>query len=175
MLTFTTVGSARASNAVRPVGRGGADLVAIRKQEVLEQHTVRSRASVRRTLRSTRLPLEAGATCVSVRRSSEFEFARRQERTLRRAVADPVLAIGDDVQQECADRIDGDGRARTEHGTYVKEAIHGEGGATRPSLSELLGVGCVCRELDALAILDVSGEPPAPAAKPLRFGANLQD
>lgn len=66
-------------------------------------------------------------------------------------------------------------RLRTEHGTYVKEAIHGEGGATRPSLSELLGVGCVCRELDVLAILDVSGEKPEIPVKPLAFGANLQD
>lgn len=66
-------------------------------------------------------------------------------------------------------------RLRTEHGTYVKEAIHGEGGATRPSLSELLGVGCVCRELDVLAILDVSGEKAPIPAKPLAFGANLQD
>lgn len=66
-------------------------------------------------------------------------------------------------------------RLRTEHGTYVKEAIHGEGGATRPSLAELLGVACVCRELDVLAILDVSGaEPPKPAAR-VAFGANLDD
>jgi tRNA pseudouridine synthase 10 len=66
-------------------------------------------------------------------------------------------------------------RLRTEHGTYVKEAIHGEGGATRPSLSELLGVACVCRELDVLAILDPVGDRPPPAAKPLVFGANLLD
>jgi len=65
-------------------------------------------------------------------------------------------------------------RLRTEHGTYVKEAIHGEGGATRPSLSALLGVGCVCRELDVLAILDVTGDPPVPPPKPLGFGANLE-
>ncbi len=66
-------------------------------------------------------------------------------------------------------------RMRTEHGTYVKEAIHGEGGATRPSLSELLGVACTCRELDVIDILDVEGTavdvPPAPPA----FGANLAD
>lgn len=66
-------------------------------------------------------------------------------------------------------------RLRTEHGTYVKEAIHGEGGATRPNLSELLGAACVCRELDVLAILDVSGEPPPPPPKRAAFGANLDD
>lgn len=46
----------------------------------------------------------------------------------------------------------------TEHGTYVKEAIGGDEGRTRPSLAELLGVGCRCIELDVLAILDEEGE-----------------
>ncbi|RMH02393.1 MAG: hypothetical protein D6702_08905 [Planctomycetota bacterium] len=42
---------------------------------------------------------------------------------------------------------------RTAHGTYVKEAISGDEGRTRPSLAELLGVGCRCVELDVLEIL----------------------
>ena len=46
---------------------------------------------------------------------------------------------------------------RTQHGTYVKEAISGEGGSTQPSLADLLGVGCECVELDVLEILDVDG------------------
>jgi len=46
---------------------------------------------------------------------------------------------------------------RTAHGTYVKEAISGEEGRTRPSLSELLGVACHCRELDVMAILPPDG------------------
>ena len=45
----------------------------------------------------------------------------------------------------------------TQHGTYVKEAISSEGGMTRPSLAELLGVGCECVELDVTAILDEEG------------------
>jgi tRNA pseudouridine synthase 10 len=46
---------------------------------------------------------------------------------------------------------------RTQHGTYVKEAVSGEGGHTRPSLAELLGVECECLELDVTAILDEEG------------------
>jgi tRNA pseudouridine synthase 10 len=65
-------------------------------------------------------------------------------------------------------------RLRTEHGTYVKEAIHGEGGATRPSLSELLGVSCACRELDVIDILDEGGQQVEIPRKPLEFGANLE-
>ncbi|MCC6408164.1 MAG: hypothetical protein IT453_13460 [Planctomycetes bacterium] len=47
---------------------------------------------------------------------------------------------------------------RTEHGTYVKEAISGENGSTRPSLAELFGVPCECLELDVTAILDEGGK-----------------
>lgn len=43
---------------------------------------------------------------------------------------------------------------RSEHGTYIKEAVSGDEGRTRPSLSELLGAPCACVELDVLAILD---------------------
>jgi tRNA pseudouridine synthase 10 len=58
-------------------------------------------------------------------------------------------------------------RLRTQHGTYVKEAVTGEGGATRPSLSELLGVPCRCVELDVHAILDAEGNPlPEPRRAP---------
>jgi len=64
-------------------------------------------------------------------------------------------------------------RMRTEHGTYVKEAISGENGASRPSLSELLGVPCRCVELDVIEILDEAGDAPAPLARPDVFGAGL--
>jgi tRNA pseudouridine synthase 10 len=64
-------------------------------------------------------------------------------------------------------------RLRTEHGTYVKEAIHGEGGATRPSLSELLGTACACKELDVLDILDVTGTQVDAPPRAAPFGANV--
>jgi tRNA pseudouridine synthase 10 len=47
----------------------------------------------------------------------------------------------------------------TEHGTYVKEAISGEGGSTEPSIASLLGVPTRCLELDVLGILGETGEP----------------
>jgi tRNA pseudouridine synthase 10 len=65
-------------------------------------------------------------------------------------------------------------RVRTEHGTYVKEAVHGEGGQSVPSLSELLGVPCRCVELDVLAILDEEGaEQTVRRAPPKAFGAGI--
>ncbi len=51
-------------------------------------------------------------------------------------------------------------RIRSAHGTYIKEAISGENGRTRPSLTELLGAPCACVELDVLEIL-----PPEPASE----------
>ena len=63
---------------------------------------------------------------------------------------------------------------RTEHGTYVKEVLSGEGGKTEPSLTGLLGVRCVCLELDVLAILDESGEAePVYQTGPPPFGKGI--
>jgi tRNA pseudouridine synthase 10 len=64
-------------------------------------------------------------------------------------------------------------KLRTEHGTYVKEAINGENGMTRPSLSELLGVPCRCVELDVLNILDVAGKKVDTRPTPAAFGQNI--
>ncbi len=43
-------------------------------------------------------------------------------------------------------------RLRSAHGTYIKEAISGL--RTEPSVASLLGVHCVCVELDVMAILE---------------------
>lgn len=69
---------------------------------------------------------------------------------------------------------------RTQAGTYVKEAISGEGGMTEPSLADVLGLGgAQCVELDVLAILGEEGDeenPPTRVDAPpaLGFGAGLE-
>lgn len=65
-------------------------------------------------------------------------------------------------------------RIRTEHGTYVKEVVNGESGATSPSLADLLGLPCRCLELDVLAILDVEGHEEPVRRAPAAFGENVQ-
>jgi len=40
----------------------------------------------------------------------------------------------------------------TEAGTYVKELISGDGGRTRPSVSDLLGMQCTCEALDVIEV-----------------------
>jgi tRNA pseudouridine synthase 10 len=67
---------------------------------------------------------------------------------------------------------------RTQHGTYVKEAISGEGGSTRPSLSGLIGAPCACLELDVTAILDEEGAAqPSATPRPAKaaWASNLDD
>ncbi len=39
-------------------------------------------------------------------------------------------------------------------GTYIKELMHGDGGRTQPNVAEVVGVPCVVRELDVIAIGD---------------------
>lgn len=62
---------------------------------------------------------------------------------------------------------------RTQHGTYVKEAVTGEGGMTEPSISGLIGLPCRCLELDVLEILDAEGEAIPVRPTPTVFGEGL--
>ena len=62
---------------------------------------------------------------------------------------------------------------RTQHGTYVKEAISSDDGNTTPSLASLLEVPCECLELDVMAILDQEGEPVEVRSSPPVFGAGV--
>jgi tRNA pseudouridine synthase 10 len=62
---------------------------------------------------------------------------------------------------------------RTEHGTYVKEAVNGEGGMTRPSVTELWGVPCQCAALDVLEILDAEEGPSETTRTEDPFGSGL--
>ena len=63
-------------------------------------------------------------------------------------------------------------RIRTQHGTYVKEVLSGEGGQTVPSLTTLLELPCRCVQLDVLAILDEGGDAKEMSAPPV-FGEGL--
>ena len=41
---------------------------------------------------------------------------------------------------------------KTIGGTYIKELINGDGGRTTPSLTEIFGFQCICKELDVLNV-----------------------
>lgn len=71
---------------------------------------------------------------------------------------------------EQAGPLEWDVTVRAQHGTYVKEAISGEGGLTRPSLAELFGTPCECVELDVTAILSEQGEAVKPHERAVGFG-----
>ncbi|HET6201736.1 MAG TPA: tRNA pseudouridine(54/55) synthase Pus10 [Planctomycetota bacterium] len=62
------------------------------------------------------------------------------------------------IQLTAVDAVEGGlrVRVRSAHGTYIKEAISGEGGRTTPSLASLLDVRCECRELDVVNMFEES-------------------
>jgi len=49
-----------------------------------------------------------------------------------------------------------EGFFKVQGGTYIKELISGDEGRTKPSIAEILGTPCLCRELNVTAIY--SGE-----------------
>ncbi len=81
-----------------------------------------------------------------------------------------------DVQLDADEELLLDVTIRTQAGTYVKEAISGEGGMSKPSIAELLEVGSAkCVSLDVLAILDQEEGEEAGESSPtsLGFGSGL--
>jgi len=91
----------------------------------------------------------------------------------RRADKDRERWIEFNALEPCADPRQVRVRLSTQHGTYVKEVLSGEGGVTVPSLSSLLGVPCHCKELDVLAILDAEGTEEPVYTAPPAFGTGL--
>lgn len=128
-----------------------------------------------RALVQTGSDVEAGrlASLVGVRHSIVQQTPERVAH--RRAQLDRERWIEISAAQPAGERLV-ELVVRAQHGTYVKEAISGEGGMTRPSVSELLGVPCTCIELDVLAILGEEGQLDlAPPRPPPGFGAFLDE
>jgi len=63
------------------------------------------------------------------------------------------------VESEWAGEIEGRfvWEIRVESGMYIKELVSSDGGRTRPSLTEVLGMPCVCEALD---VLEIHWDPP---------------
>ena len=43
-------------------------------------------------------------------------------------------------------------RIKTEGGLYIKELISGDEGRSQPNVSEILGVGAICEQLDVVEV-----------------------
>ena len=80
-----------------------------------------------------------------------------------------VLSADRDEERPSCFRV----RLRTQHGTYVKEAVTGEAGRSTPSLTSLVGRPCHCVELDVLAILEEDGTPIVSRRAPATFGEGV--
>ena len=82
--------------------------------------------------------------CELAQRTPERVSRRRADKVRPRRVHECQL-LGQDPEGF-------DLRLVTAAGTYIKELISGDEGRTTPSVTELLGVPCVCAELDVLGV-----------------------
>jgi tRNA pseudouridine synthase 10 len=78
------------------------------------------------------------------------EIAQQTPARVAKRRADKVATLLDDGTAEIY--------IKAEAGTYIKELINGDEGRTKPSLAEMLGVGCRVRFLDVMDIHDEVGE-----------------
>lgn len=94
-------------------------------------------------------------------RTPERVAHRRADMEREREVAVESVRVVGPTQLELA--------IRTQHGTYVKEWVSGDGGRTVPSVAERLEIPAECAQLDVLDILDAdveSGADPSPPVDP---------
>ncbi|MCK5291736.1 MAG: tRNA pseudouridine(54/55) synthase Pus10 [Thermoplasmata archaeon] len=75
---------------------------------------------------------------------------RRADKVRKRTIQDIEATLLDDGTAEIC--------IKAEAGTYIKELVNGDEGRTKPSLAEMLGVGCRVRFLDVMDIHDEDGE-----------------
>jgi tRNA pseudouridine synthase 10 len=71
---------------------------------------------------------------------------RRADKVRKRKVLDIEATLLDDKKVEIS--------IKAEAGTYIKELVDGDEGRTKPSLAEMLGVGCKVEFLDVMEIHD---------------------
>ncbi|MCK4444744.1 MAG: tRNA pseudouridine(54/55) synthase Pus10, partial [Thermoplasmata archaeon] len=71
---------------------------------------------------------------------------RRADKVRKRKVFDIEATLLDDKTAELL--------IKAEAGTYIKELVNGDEGRTKPSLAEMLGVGCKIKFLDVMDIHD---------------------
>jgi tRNA pseudouridine synthase 10 len=75
---------------------------------------------------------------------------RRADKVRKRTIQDIEATLLDDKTAEIF--------IKAEAGTYIKELVDGDEGRTKPSLTEMLGVGCKVRFLDVMDIHDEDDE-----------------
>ena len=134
---------------------GLAEVLALRRVSLDDARLVKAvepEKSYRAWIRaSASLPPDAGARAASLagvtleQLSPQRVMHRRGRRALRRKHVVASCWLGEVAGQPVWE-------VRVQSGTYIKELVSGDGGRTRPSLSSVLEVPCVCDRLDVIAI-----------------------
>ena len=127
------------------------DLARCRRAEVARAKTLRPEKSYRALVRlaaevdDARLALLAGLVGPVAQQTPARVLKRRPDllRTRR------VLSLSWRVAIRLGDL---ELEVRTQAGLYIKELVSGDGGRTRPSVAEVLGVPAECAELDVIAV-----------------------
>lgn len=120
-------------------------------KEAAAEKTYRAWIDAEGPIRSEAPSVVAGLSGAAVEQLSPARVMHRRGRGTRRA-----RRI---IESSWLGEVDGClvWEARVESGTYVKELVSGDGGRTRPSIAEVLGVPCTCAALD---VLEVHWVPP---------------
>jgi tRNA pseudouridine synthase 10 len=126
------------------------DLAPCRRSNVARTKTLRPEKSYRALVRLAEDVDESGLSRLDglvgpIRQRTPARVLRRRPDLLRHR---RVLSLG-------WRRVDArtlELQVRTQAGLYVKELISGDGGRTRPSAAEVLGVPAACAELDVIAV-----------------------
>ena len=126
------------------------DLARCRRAEVARAKTLRPEKSYRALVRlaaevdDARLALLAGLVGPVAQQTPARVLKRRPDLVRTRRVLSLSWRRADARTLEL--------EVRTQAGLYIKELVSGDGGRTRPSVAEVLGVPAECAELDVIAV-----------------------
>ena len=126
------------------------DLARCRRAEVARAKTLRPEKSYRALVRlaaevdDARLALLAGLVGPVAQQTPARVLRRRPDLVRTRRVLSLSWRRADARTLEL--------EVRTQAGLYIKELVSGDGGRTRPSVAEVLGVPAGCAELDVIAV-----------------------
>lgn len=143
------------AGAVRELSGGRVEVSALRvvdrdeKRRVTTEHGLKQYRVVVTTAGGGTLPNDAAERVVQL---AETTLAQRNPQRVRRR-ADIVrrrMVHEVRVQDAGAERLVL--HVTTDPGLYVKEMVSGDDGRTAPSVTELLGMPCVCVELDVIGV-----------------------
>lgn len=120
------------------------EVIAIKDSKQSKTYHVKINLEVRGDKQKVNEAVNALKGKIIVQRTPTRVVHRRTDKLRERRVIDVKIKKYEDLNLELL--------INAESGTYIKELINGDNGRTKPNLSELLGMGCIVKELDVTEI-----------------------